>query len=300
MKKPNFFIVGPGRSGTTALSEYLDSHPNVFMSIPKEPHYFCTDFPKIRKNKGFTELDSYLKLYEKCKPQHIAIGEASPSYIISSEALQNIYQFNPEAKIVVIVRNPIDKAYSHFINFKNNNLENQNYFETAWQLQDQRKQGQMLPSNNIEPITFQYGRLCKLAEPIERLFSLFPKQQIKVIIFDDFVNDTKKIYTEILSFLNINDDNRVKFPKAGESRISRFIWLNAFLRNPPLSLKFIVNGKLARNVKNKIVAQVDKWNTKAKPPLLEEKFRQELAKYFHDDVKKLSELLDKDLMHWVK
>ena len=109
MPIPNFFIVGAPKCGTTALCEYLKYHPNVFMSTPKEPHYFAEDFERYRHVK--TE-DKYLALFGDCNDRHLMIGEASVFYLRSTRAVSLIRDFNPDAKIIVMLRNPVDMVYS--------------------------------------------------------------------------------------------------------------------------------------------------------------------------------------------
>lgn len=299
MKKPNFFIVGAPKCGTTALNEYLKLHPEIFIVSRKEPHYFNTDIPKAR---GFNKLERYLELYKPCKSKHIAVGEASVWYLYSNDALDNIYQFNPNAKIIIMVRNPIDMAYSLFSQLRYNLEEDQESFENAWHLQKIRKQGKKLPILTREAKFVQYGQVCKLSKQIERAYSIFPKEQIKVIIFDDFVADTRHIYQETLSFLGLNDDGKTKFPVINESNIYNIKWLQKFIYRPPKFLAMFFNRwKPIRDITNFLVEQIKKWNsTNVKRPPLSDNFRQELADYFRDDVKKLSQLLDRDLTHWLE
>jgi len=304
MKKPNFFIVGAGGCGTTALYEYLNSHPNIFMSNPKETHYFSTDISK--ESRVFTKLEQYLELFQKAGTKHIAVGEACPSYLYpSKEALRNIYQFNKSAKIIVTIRNPVDMVYTSYfsqLNFNGLN-EDQESFEKAWHLQDMRRQGQMLPKYCREPRLLQYGQIGKLGEHLERVYSIFPQEHVKIIIFDDFITSTQKIYQEILSFLGVEDDNRTEFIKINDSKkVYNIRWLHVFTQVPPQFLSHILNHwKPIRDIKNSIVEQVNGWNSiKAERPPLDENFRKELEDFFHDDVKKLSELVGKDLMHWVE
>jgi len=215
MKKTNFFIVGAPKSGTTALSEYLRTHPQIFMSNPKEPQYFCTDMPWIR---GFTQLEAYLNLYEDCNSVQVAIGEASVTYLYSSEALYNIHQFNKDAKIIVMVRNPVDMVYSLFSELRYIFTEDQKSFEMAWNLQETRKRGKNLPWAWFpwscgETKLLQYGQVGKLGKQIERAYSIFHPEQVKVIIFDDFTTNTKKTYEDVLLFLGLDYGNRTEFPK---------------------------------------------------------------------------------------
>lgn len=301
MIKPNFFIVGAGGCGTTALYKYLQLHPNIFITTPKEPNYFATDIPEMRV---FTQLEKYLELYEACRPEQIAIGEASVWYFNSSVALSNIYQFNPDAKIIVMIRNPIDRMYSSYYGQRNIIFnEDQDSFEQAWRLQEVRKQGKMLPKNCRVPRLLQYGQIGKLSEQFEQLYSIFPPEQIKVIIFDDFITHTQSIYQETLAFLGVTNDNRIDFKQHNsKNKIYKIQSLSKLTQHPPQFLSKLLNRwKWIRDIKNTTIDQVNEWNSIGieRPPL-SENFHRELKAFFQDDVTKISKLLGRDLTHWVK
>ncbi len=298
IKKPNFFIVGAPKCGTTALNEYLKSHPNIFMVNRKESHYFNTDMPKLR---GFTQLIKYLELYQECQPEHLIIGEASVWYLYSSEALHNIYQFNKNAKIIAMVRNPIEMVYSLFMQLKYNLEEDQTTFEAAWKLQNTRQTGKMLPPLYREAKILQYGQIGQLSNQIERLYSIFPPEQVKIIVFDDLKRSPQQVYKEVLSFLGLNDDGQDNFPPVNESKIYNIKWLHRFIYRPPRLLASVLNHwKPLRDITNGVIDQIREWNTLAfhRQPL-PTSFRKELAIFFQDDVNKLSELLQRDLMYWI-
>src|SRR3990167_9603139 len=107
IKKPNFFILGAPRCGTTSLSTYLREHPNVFFSFPKEVNFFSSD---IYSSTLCSDISSYLKLFSNSEEIHLAVGEGSVFYLASNCAVPSILQFNPQAKFIVMVRNPVDMA----------------------------------------------------------------------------------------------------------------------------------------------------------------------------------------------
>ena len=107
MKKPNFFIIGAPKCGTTSLANWLAEHPRVFFSDTKEPHFFCTD-----GYTGVKTLKQYEKLFEDAKPHHLAVGEGSTHYLFSKVAVPNILVYNPDARFIVCLRNPVDMAPS--------------------------------------------------------------------------------------------------------------------------------------------------------------------------------------------
>lgn len=296
MKKPNFFLIGAPKCGTTAFSEYLRYHPNIFITTPKAPHYFSTDLPHFRV---ITQLEDYLELFKKSESQHLIIGEASTSYTFSTIALENLYQFNKNAKLLMMVRNPIDMAYSLYSELVLQACEDQDSFEKAWHLQEDRKRGIISPPR--EPMAVQYGEVCSLGKQLERVYSIFPLEQVKVIVFDDIIVSTVDVYKDVLSFLEVDYDGCVEFSKINENKIRRIQWLNVFLQRPPKVISNSFNHwRFLRSIKNSILENVHKWNSvKIKRTSLSEKFRKELANFFREDVEKLSQLLDRDLIYWV-
>jgi len=132
MRRPNFFMVGAGKSGTTSLYTWLSDHSQIFMSPNKEPRYFATDMPELI-NRVATEAE-YLSLFEKAELQHLAVGEASTQYIFSQDAIPNIRDFDPQARLIVTLRNPVEMAPSAHSEARFWFFEDEADFEAAWLL----------------------------------------------------------------------------------------------------------------------------------------------------------------------
>lgn len=299
MNKPNLFIAGAPKCGTTALSEYLRTHPNIFMSLPKEPHYFAEDLPGQRE---VLTLEQYFKLFDDCTENHLAIGEASVLYLYSSIAINNIYKFNPDAKIIVMLRKPTELVYSFHHQLLYNCDEAIEDFPTAWNLQVNRHNGINIPSSCKEPKLLQYSAIGMLGEQVEKLFNIFPSEQIKVILFEDFIRDTKFVYEDVLAFLEIPSDSKTDFPRINANTIQKNRWLANFIKTPPPSLK---NTAIkARNLlgleRLGISKKIKMYNTKVSTrPTLDANFQTDLIDVFRDDIQKLSQTIHKDLSHWM-
>jgi len=191
MRKPNFFIAGAPRCGTTALYQYVSTHPNIFLSNPKETYYWATDLPGHRK---MTELEEYLSLFSQAGEQHLAVGEATPLYLYSKTALPLIKDFAPDAKIALMLRNPIDQIRSHHALRFFNGTEDVEDFEMAWQLQDARARGERIPPRCVDPPLLQYGATAKYGEQMERLLKFFPREQVLVVLTEDFSHAPREAY----------------------------------------------------------------------------------------------------------
>ncbi len=199
MKKSNFFIIGAPKCGTISLAHYLGDHPEIFLSDPKEPDFFRTDvsFRRLVEN-----LDDYNALFKAAGSEHKAVGEASVNYLRSYKAVLNILEYNPAAKFIVMLRNPIDMIYSwhyHALFYQYHDIEN---FEVAW-------------------CSKNYKTVCSLGEQMERLYGIVSKDRVLIILFEDLKADPKKVYENTLSFLNVSSDNKTDFPVYNQAKANR-------------------------------------------------------------------------------
>jgi len=304
MKKPNFFIAGAPRCGTTAFYTYLAAHPNIFMSEVKELNYFADDFQGNQKI-SFQSLDDYLKLFSGAGSEHIMVGEASPFYLFSKVAFSNMYRYDSKAKIILTLRNPVDFVQS----FHRLNLsllrEDEGDLRKAWELEDERSEGRNVPKSCREPALILYRELGLFGKHVERLLSIFPRHQVKVIIFEDFTSDPQAAYESVLSFLGVPSDGRTEFPMINVRFENRFALL-ARVFHPPQSIYkmfmkvvSIFGVGFMKNV-SKVYNIIERLNTTtvSRTPLAPG-FRKELLDYFRNDILKLSNLIDLDLDHWL-
>lgn len=296
--KPNFFIIGAPKAGTTALYAYLSEHPHVYMSLMKEPHFFAADFPNHRA-RGCSTLDAYLKLFADAKPEcHQAVGEASVHYIHSAEAVRNIYNFDPEAKLIAMLRHPADLIYAFHGQCFFVAIEDQADFEVAWRLQSSRRKGVNLPLGCYEPAFVQYEQIGKLGKQVESVMNIFPSEQVLFILFCDFVADTPAVYQRVLNFLEIPPDARHTFHKVNESKRPRLRWINELIFNTPpwISRLYKYSGVRGYGITDRLL----RLNTREKQrPSLSAAFRAELLGVFREDILKLGNLLKRDLGHWL-
>jgi len=298
---PNFFIGGAPKCGTTALYYYLKDHPNIFLPTLKEPHYWCEDLPGLRKHKTLSE---YLELFDSSTSKHLAIGDASATYLFSKVAFKKIFEKMPDAKIIIMLRNPVDMVYSLHSELLYNCNEDVKDFETAWFLQDQRKKGGHIPSTCREPQMLQYFNWGENGRHLSRLYDIFPRHQIKVILFDDFKKSVSTIYKEVLQFLDLPDDNRTEFPVINMNRTLRNRSVAEFMINLPKPIRFASSKvKQLLGIKYWVfiphlysLLNVRKRNRSPLPLRL----RQTLQEQFKSDIDLLSRLLDRDLSYWYK
>jgi hypothetical protein len=297
--RPNFFIVGAPKCGTTALYEYLHPHPNVFMPKVKEPHFFASDlgsYPAIKT------LEDYTRLFDASTSEHTRVGEASVYYLRSSTAIRNIHAYNPDARIIAMFRNPVDMVHSLHSQLLYWSYETESDFEAAWRLQERRRQGLDLPQSCPEPQLLQYKEIGSFGTQTERLFSLFPREQVKLILYDDFAASPRRTYDEVIDFLGLPSDRRTEFPRINENKSARLAWVRNFLRAPPPGVRRAFRWlKRATGDKGLTALRkglIDLNTAKERRQPLSPKLRAELVEAFREEVALLSRLWDRDLSGW--
>lgn len=303
MGSPNFFIVGAPKCGTTALASYLGEHENVFMSALKEPHYFATDFIDFRPYYVKSKSE-YLALFEGAAEKHLAIGEASVWYLYSQYAARNIYAFEPTAKIIVMLRNPVELIYSLYSQYLYSMVEEAATFSEAWRLQDARASGHHLPlavrRTDQSARLMQYGQIGKLGVQVERLLEVFPAHNIKIFLHDDLLQSTRNVYAEALQFLGIPDDGRESFPRINENKQNRSRVIANLTQYTPASI-WLKSALSVFGIKNTGVLQLlQRFNAnKVRRDPLSPHMKADLLAYFREDIQLLARLINRNLDHWL-
>ena len=201
MKNPNLFIVGAPKSGTTFLYHYLKQHPDIYFPDFKEPHFFGSDL--IRRNGAYNlSLDEYQNLFKTDKK---IIGEASTFYLFSKNASEEIYNFNPKAKIIIMLRNLVDLVHSLHSQFVFSGDEVVEDFSKALELENSRLSGDNIPTQTtVVNKLFYTSNILLLPKNIQSFISCFGKENIKFINLDDIKKNPERVYSETLEFLNVD------------------------------------------------------------------------------------------------
>ena len=303
---PDFFLIGAPRCGTTAMSSYLRHHPKICFSSPKEPHYFSL----LRKLLPDMTVQDYLDhCYAHYDPrQHQVLGEGSVSYLYDSNAIGEILQFNPQAKFIIMTRNPVDLVYSYHSRLVALLDEDEEDFVNAWRLQEIRAKGKKLPNACRNPFLLQYGEIGQVGKYLEKLFQQVPREQCLVLVFDDFIEDPLETYRKILDFIGVEYDGRTGFPPNAGNKYPRYKWLQRILKRPPVQMASFVATLNSQRQRKKLkkrspMKRLRKWlihkNEVYRPrKLLPEEIRQELIRFFSDDIDLLGKLIGRDLSQW--
>jgi hypothetical protein len=291
-RKANLLIVGAPKCGTTAWFEYLRAHPDIFFPESKEDCFFALDLPKFRFIHSEQE---YSKLLAASKNAKI-VGEASAMYLFSEAAANAIRAYNPDAKILIFLREQeefLPSLHNQFLREFSEEIED---FETAWRLAG-RRPPETIPARCLEPRTLDYRAMGRFNEQVSRYLDAFPAEQVRVIHFRDWIADPRATYLEILRFLGVKDDGRSEFPAINPGVTYRSRPLVRFLFEPPNLAR-----KAARLVKRVTGLKPDTLNVVVRKAVnllsapgyqkqIAPELREEIRNYYAEDNRLLEERL---------
>lgn len=316
MPRPDFFLVGAPKCGTTALNQYLAAHPQVFMG-KKEQHFFGSDLrPAGYDGPHGNEAAWYLRLFEEAAAGQ-RVGEASVWYLHSRKAAEEIHAFNPEAKILIMVRNPIDMMYSLYSMFiwvrdlaPGGVIDPATMqplsFEEALASQEARKAmfaasiDDEMRSGRKERRLF-HTDAAQFSEGIRRYQALFGEERVHVIVYDDFRTDTARCYRRVLSFLEVDPGFTPAFQVVNANKRIKSARLNHFLRTHRGNDEVGVLRRIGRWVtpqalRKAVGRQLMRANVQQRPrEAMAPATRSWLRQQFEEDVAQLSTLLGRDL-----
>lgn len=235
--RPNFFIVGAPKCGTTTWATYLGEHPEIRFSAVKEPHYFCTDFPRFRW--ADTEED-YLSHFAILSPAPV-IGEASVMYLYSREAARRIHAFDPASRILILLREQSEFLPSYHNQILYTRIEDNPDFAAVWRLSGRRPAG-TLPQGCAEPAFLNYAAIGDFEKQVARYLDTFPANQIRVAWMEDWISDPARFYRALESFLGVVHHPRVGFDRMNTAHRHRFRPLARLTNNPPAGMLRMASG----------------------------------------------------------
>jgi len=273
--KPNFLIVGAQKAGTTSLYYYLKEHPEICMSRKKEVHFFSVE-------ENFNKGNSwYEKQFKHCAEKK-AVGEASPLYLYLPYVPQRIYDYNPNMKLIFVLRNPVERAWSHYWHMRRMGRENR-VFEQALQEEERRIQKNFSCGRR-----YSYKDRGKYIEQINRFLKYFPREQMFFIISKELKNEPEKVLKDLYHFLGI-EEKQIKNNKkiqAMESRRSKIQLISKILYN-----SFLGNFTILRKMN-------DKLNAKPVGEKMKPETREYLIDFFRDSNNKLAKKFGLHIQHW--
>ena len=244
-------------------------------------------------------------MFEAANENHLAVGEISPLYIYSKVALKNIKDFNPAVKVILILRNPVEFVQSvHQLNLSLLR-EDETDLAKAWDLQELRRHGKRIPAGCREPELIMYGELGRFGKHVEKVLEVFPREQVLIVLFNDFAKNPKQVYEEILSFLEVPSDGRQDFPPVNSNYEHKSKILGKLLHPPQAFYKAFMKlislfGTRFMRLVSRIYNKVETLNARRiSRSSIDPALYTRIQSYFREDIQKLSQLIKRDLSAWL-
>jgi hypothetical protein len=234
--------------------------------------------------------------------QNVIVGESTSRYLYSAAAIQNIREFAPDARVVAMLRNPVDLVHSLHSQLLYQFTEIEPDFEKAWRLHFQRERGAALPPACAAPSELLYGQVGLLGAQVERLLGIFPCRQVKLIFYDDFRQSPADTYQKVLEFLELPPDHRASFPTVNPNKTYRAPRIARLAAEPPFPLSVVKRALKKAFGLNE--SAIGRWvyrqlTVPTRRPPMPFWLRQELTDFFRDDIVKLQRIVSRDLSEWL-
>ena len=295
-RRPDFFIVGAPKCGTTAMAAYLRQHPEIFIPAAKELFYFGSDLETWRRRPTRAE---YLATFAKAGGARRA-GEAFPGYLYSNVAPAEILEFSPSADILIMLRDPVDMVQSYHAQQLFMGLEDIEDLERAMAVEAERSAGRHLPPGSPPAFWLQYSRIARFADHVERYLDAFGKEHVHIVLYDDFQSDTAATYGEVVRFLGCDPSYLPTFPIINPRKGVRSASLQRLVRNPPPVIRRIARRFLPLDARVRSRQALYRLNTRsAEARPISPAFREQLRTSFAPDVRRLASLIGRDLGPWL-
>jgi Sulfotransferase domain len=294
IRRPDFFIVGAPKCGTTAMQDYLGQHPEIFMPEMKEAHFFGSDLDApvyLRDEK------KYLALFAKARNEK-RVGEASVYYLYSRKAAGEIKEFSPAASIIIMLRNPVEMIYSLHSQRLYNGNEDIEDFQAALDAEEDRKKGLRLPKDRHLLAGLFYREVAKYSNQVQRYIDVFGREKIKVIIFDEFKRNTAQVYRDTCEFLGVDPTFEPVIRVINGNKGVRSVTYRNLIFRPSL-LRTVARRVIPDVPRRRLIRTLERVNLKYEPrPPMNPELKERLKEEFRLEVERLSQVLDRDLTYW--
>jgi hypothetical protein len=274
MTLPNFLVIGAAKGGTTSLYQYLRQHPDIYMSPMKEPNYY-TEEDQLFGKRSVRTRSEYKRLFDGVKDEH-AIGEATARYLNAIGGVGRIHADLPGIRLIATLRQPADRGYSAYLMRFTDSLE--------W----------LSAEEVLQPGNYQFESGLYHAK-LRRYFDTFPREQIKVILFDDLIARPQETVQSLFRFLGVDPgfavDTSIRFNTTLSPRFVRLTRLfNATANSVARTAPWASGTGLGTPLRRLLLRKPDPI-----PPAL----RRRLTDQYRDDIIATGELIERDLSHWL-
>ncbi len=302
MPVPNFFVIGAAKAGTTALYDCLKQHPDIYMSPVKEPYFFAYEGePPIYPGPAGTYFRrvavwrprDYMLLFAGATKQR-AIGEASAIYLRSPLAARRIRRNLPYSRLVAILRHPAERAYSHYTFMVQHQVEPARTFSEALMREVPRMQAGWFPGFFYQANGYYYAQLSVYGE-------LFPREQIKVYLYEDWRDTPQAMLRDLFCFLEVDTGFVPAIRQSNVTRLPSSRRLHR-LAVAPDRIERRLAPFLPARARRAIVSAVRRFDDRYNlaPPPLDPEIRARLTAGYREDILKLQDLIGRDLSHWMR
>ena len=292
MKLANFLMAGFEKCGTTSIYNYLEQHPQIYMSPVKEPNFLEKDWETFTgaKRDRIDTIEKYANLFTEANESHLRIGEGSPNLLFHYQSsIPRIQKYVPNAKIFVILRDPVTRAYSDYLMAIRDEYQSNN-----------RALLEQIKYSSTKSYTLLKGLYYT---PVKEFLEAFGSDNFKVFLYDDLSKDASKLMTEIYSYLDVDSSFVPDTSKKSQvAQVPRSRAVNKLLKtsNPvrdliASSLRVIMPLELRQKIRSSLV-NLNSQGKEAQPLTEEERYA--LSQYYYEDVLKLQDLIQRDLSNW--
>lgn len=300
MTLPNFLVIGAAKAGTTSLRTYLDQHPEVFVTERGEPSFFAHE-NEVPAYAGpgdadwngtlFTDYEAYAALFDGAEGAR-AIGEISPRYLYFEAAPERIARHVPDARLIAILRHPVDRAYSHFLMNRSRGCEPVRDFAEAMELEEERLQAGW-------GWDWCYVGAGLYHRQLERYYARFPKERIRIFLYED-LKDQERFFTDVFTFLGVDPcirpDTSVRHRSAVRPRHYR---LQQLVKQPG-AVKTMVKTLVPERARIRARRAFTAWNATAPERLAPDTRRALFERYFAAECRRLEPLIGRSLSPWFR
>ena len=307
-RAPDFFIVGHAKSGTTALYEMVQAHPQIYMPAIKETQFLSRALHyRERPHEGPETvrpqtLDAYLSLFAPATPEQRA-GEASTDYLRTLATAPRIAALQPEARIVAIFREPVSFLQPLHLQLLQVGIETESDFATAIGLEQERREGRNVPRRSGWPPALMYSQHVRYVDQLRSYHECFGREQVLVLIYDDFRRENERAVRQVLRFLEVDDSVEIAPAEANPTvrvrsrRAERMLHSVSVGRGPvSVAAKTALKALTSERLRRGALRTVKRVVVDKQPPPPDERFTGELRRRFKGEVVAASEYLGRDLV----
>lgn len=301
MNDPTFLLIGAAKSGTSAIYNFLKQHPQIYMSPQKEPYYFALQGETVEFNapgdnginhRAVTDRAVYEALFAG-RTNELASGEASTLYLYDERTAERIREQRPDARLIAVLRNPVDRAFSSYLHTRRDGWETLTSFAEALAAEPERI------AANWSHI-WHYQQAGYYSHQIQRYLDCFPREQLLILLYDDLKREPDRLLEQICRFIGVDPAFRVDTSRRyNTSGQARFAGLQKWIIEPN-RLKSMTKGVVPNEIRMRIRQTLLDLNvTGDKRPSMLPSDREFLKGRFHDDILSLQDVIKRDLSHWL-